>query len=281
MVDKKNSNSPENKQEQRPQDVVPPTAAPSQKDTEISGTPRDGGQAELEKSGKQIFGSVNWARFNSITDLAITGTIAVATVVNVCIASRQWEVMQTQANIAGRQNEIVIESARAIVYAKEIKIEKKDGAIPDKVGQFEPYWWFSPVLENGGGTSTEHMRVSAQAWIDPSRPDLITKLPFGLALGPKQLMNVSRVPEAGPRNPEDDLFQSEELERQNKPSRLIRTILGPKISQTIAGFGVPIEETKRRVSGRREMVHSRCGSLQRQILQILYQTVEILFRYRL
>jgi hypothetical protein len=156
---------------------------------------------------------------------------------------RQAGIMQTQAEIAGRQNEIAIQSSRARVFA--IRIEKKDGAIPGTPGKFEAYWWFLPVLENGGSTSTKNMRISAQAYFDPSRPEVEVKLPLEMAVGGKQAESVSHLPDAGPFDPEKLLFDSEELDRQGKPSNLIRTILGPHVSQTVAGFGVPVEETKR------------------------------------
>lgn len=176
------------------------------------------------------------------------------TIVLICVGllqyrvyTRQAGIMDKQVEIASRQNEITVQSSRAIVYAKDIRIEKKDGAIPGKPGQFEAYWWFSPVVENGGSTSTKNMRISPQAAFDPSRPEVEVKLPMGMALGPKQAMTVSHLPEAGPVDPEDRLVEAEKLERQGKPSYIIRTILGPHAPQAIAGFGIPIEEAKRRV----------------------------------
>jgi hypothetical protein len=41
------------------------------------------------------------------------------------------------------------------VFAKDVRVEKKDGVIPGKPGQFEAYWWFAPVVENGGSTPTK------------------------------------------------------------------------------------------------------------------------------
>jgi hypothetical protein len=186
-------------------------------------------------------------KFSNVAEIFLGCALLVVGATQAFIYWRQAGIMKTQANIAIRQNEITIESTRAIVYAKEIRVEKKDGAIPGEPGKFEPYWWFSAILENGGGTSTEHMGVSAQASVDPSRPEIMAKLPFGMALGAKQEGIVTRISEAGPENPEKLLLKSEELEQQNKPSRLIRTILGPHVSQAIGGFGLPIEETKRRV----------------------------------
>ena len=162
---------------------------------------------------------------------------------------RQAGIMKTQAEIAARQNEITVQSARAIVFTREIRVEKKDGPIPGKPGEFEDYWWFLPALENGGSTSTKNMRISAQAAFDPSRPEIEVKLPLGIALGPKQAVTVSHLPEAGPVDPEELIVEAEKLERDGKPSQLIRTILGPHVSQTIAGFGIPIEEAKRRIQG--------------------------------
>jgi hypothetical protein len=160
---------------------------------------------------------------------------------------RQADIMTTQAEIARAQTEISLQSARAIVFAKDVRVEKKDGAIPGKPGQFEPYWWFSPIIENGGNTTTKNMRIRPQATIDPTRPEIEVKLPFGMALGPNQAGEISHLPEVGPNDPEQDLIESEAREREGKPSYIVRTILGPHVSQTIAGFGVPIEETKRHI----------------------------------
>jgi hypothetical protein len=91
------------------------------------------------------------------------------------------------------------------------------------------------------------MRISAQGAIDPTRPDIEVKLPFGMALGPKHAGLVSHLPEAGPGDPEQSLGEAEALEQQGKPSYLVRTILGPHVSQAISGFGVPVEETKRHI----------------------------------
>jgi hypothetical protein len=68
-----------------------------------------------------------------------------------------------------------------------------------------------------------------------------------MGYGVKQLSYIGHLPEAGPVDPEKYLVEAEGLERQSKPSGIIRTILGPHVSQAIAGFGVPLEETKRRV----------------------------------
>jgi hypothetical protein len=168
-------------------------------------------------------------------------------VAQLVVYQRQAGIMETQAEIALRQNEITVQSSRAIVFAKDVRVEKKDRAIPGKPGQFEAYWWFAPVVENGGSTSTKNMRISAQAAFDPSRPEIEVKLPLGVGLGAKQLMALSHLSDAGPFDPEENLIEAEALERQSKPSNIIRMILGPHVSQTIAGFGVPIEETKRRV----------------------------------
>lgn len=163
------------------------------------------------------------------------------------VYSRQAAIMDKQANIALSQNEITVQSSRAIVYAKDVRVEKKDGPTPGRPGQFEAYWWFSPVIENGGSTTTKNMRIRADAIVDPTRPEIEAKLPFGMMLGPKQSGGMSHLPEAGPEDPEKGLIEAEELERQGKSSPIIRTILGPHVLQTIAGFGLPIEETKRHV----------------------------------
>jgi hypothetical protein len=88
------------------------------------------------------------------------------------------------------------------------------------------------------------MRIAAY---DPSRPNVEVKLPLGLAIGPKQGIVLTHIPQAGPSDPELFLTQAEEAEKQSKPSNLIRAILGPHVSHTVAGFGVPVEETKRRL----------------------------------
>ena len=152
-----------------------------------------------------------------------------------------------QYTVYTRQAGIMDQSSRAIVFAREVRVEKKDGAIPGEPGKFEAYWWFAPVIENGGSTSTKNMRISAEAAFDPSRPEIEVKLPLGIGMGPKQYIYVSHLSDAGPVDPEDSLIAAEELERQSKPSNIIRTILGPHVSQAVAGFGVPIEETKRRL----------------------------------
>jgi hypothetical protein len=69
---------------------------------------------------------------------------------------------------------------------------------------------------------------------------------LGIALGPKVNMILTHLPEAGPFDPEEILIEAEKLEQQGKPSYITRTILGPHVSQAVAGFGIPIEETKRR-----------------------------------
>jgi hypothetical protein len=163
------------------------------------------------------------------------------------VYTRQAAIMDKQANIAFSQNEITVQSSRAIIYAKDVRVEKKDSAIPGKPGQFEAYWWFAPVIENGGSTSTKNMRISAQAAFDPSRPEIAVKLPLGVGAGAKQLIYLSHLPEAGPFDPETNLIEAEEAERQSKPSNIIRTILGPHVSEAIAGFGVPLEEAKQRM----------------------------------
>lgn len=160
---------------------------------------------------------------------------------------RQAGIMDKQARIAGQQNEITAQSSPAIVFARDVRVEKKDGAIPGNPGKFETYWWFSPVIENGGSTSTKNMRINADAAFDPSRPEIEVKLPLGMGLGPKQGLTVTHLSNAGPWDPEEGLIAAEGLERQSKPSSIIRTILGPHVSQAVAGFGVPIEETKRRM----------------------------------
>jgi hypothetical protein len=153
-----------------------------------------------------------------------------------------------QYSVYTRQAGIMDQSSRAIVFAREVRVEKKDGSIPGEPGKFEAYWWFSPVIENGGGTSTKGMRITPQAVFDPSRPEIEVKLPLGFGLSGKQVIDVSHVSSfSGPPDPETVLIANEELERQRKPSSVIRTILGPHVSQAIAGFGVPIEETRRRL----------------------------------
>jgi hypothetical protein len=169
------------------------------------------------------------------------------TLVLIGVGYLQYKVYQRQAGIMQTQSEITLESARAIVFAKDLRVEKKDMAISGKPGQFEAYWQFSPNIENGGNTTTKNMRISVQAAFDPSRPEIEVTLPLGIVLGQKQAVSVSHLPEVGPPDPEEHLIEAEELEGQAKPSKLIRTILGPHVSQAIGRFGVPIEETKQRL----------------------------------
>jgi len=204
---------------------------------------------ESGENGKPPKG--NWeAKPDSQPHWVEVGTLIVLVIVGIfqiCIYFKQANIMQTQADIALKQNEITVQSSRAIVFAKDVRVEKKDGPIPGQPGQFEAYWWFSAVVENGGNTSTKNLRISPQVAFDPSRPEIAVKLPLGMAFGPKQHMTISHLPEAGPVDPEERLIEAEELERQNKPSFITRTILGPHTPQAFAGFGIPIEEAKRRL----------------------------------
>ena len=131
-------------------------------------------------------------------ELLFTAAITVATIVNVGIANKMWSVAETQATISDRQagimdkqaavsrvaNDINSAAERAFVSAKDIRIETRKGDFPGDPS--EPYWWFSPVIENSGNTPTKDLHISAEAVIDPSRPDVEVRLPLGFVLGAKQ-----------------------------------------------------------------------------------------------
>ena len=106
---------------------------------------------------------------------------------------------------------------------------------------------FYPIIENGGSIPTKNMRLSTQASVDPSRQNVQVTLPIGFSLGQKQSIDLGHLPDAGPADPETILIENEALERTGQPSRLIRTVLGPHVTQSLGGFGVPIDETKRRI----------------------------------
>ena len=164
------------------------------------------------------------------------------------LATAQAAISDRQADIADRQNDMTAISQRAFVFAKDIRIDKvRNPVLGGQPNQFEDALWFSPIIENGGNTPTKDMRISAQAAIDPSRPEIEVKLPMNFGLGMKQSIDVSHMPDAGPPDPEKLLTENEELEGRGKPSHLIRTILGPHVSQSFGGFGITVEEAKRRL----------------------------------
>ena len=163
------------------------------------------------------------------------------------ISGRQADIMKSQASIATQANFLTESTQRAFVSATGIRVDKQPGEIIGHLGQFEPYLFFYPTLENGGNTPTKNLRISAQAYLDPSRTDVEVKLPLNVGIGPKQSFSVAHLPAAGPPDPQTIFAQSELKEREGKPSTIIRALLGPRVSQTFGGFGVPVEETKRRM----------------------------------
>jgi len=185
-------------------------------------------------------------KFSHYIEIILTGALVGIAYFQYSVYTRQAGIMETQARISSDQNDITIQSARAIIYAKEVRIEKKSIADPVKPGQFEDLWQFSPVIENGGSTTTKNMRIGAVAAFDPThRPEAEVKLPFFHKVGPKQYLYVRHLPDAGPLDPEEHLIREESLEQQGEQATITHTIVGPHVSQAITGFGIPIREAKR------------------------------------
>jgi hypothetical protein len=101
---------------------------------------------------------VNWTKFNVATDLLFTGIIAVATVVNVIIASCQWSVM-VESNGINRTNMEV--SQRAFVISNSLRLitygAQHEGGDPN----LSPRWIVTPIIENVGNTQTRHMKFGS------------------------------------------------------------------------------------------------------------------------
>jgi hypothetical protein len=161
------------------------------------------------------------------------------------ISSRQADIMDKQASISREADLLTEDIQRAFVSAAGVRIDKKPGEIPGHPGQFETYIWFTPSIENGGSTPTKNLRISAQAYLDPSRPGVNAKLPIGAGMGAQQVIAFSHLPDAGPPDPEETFIELEKQEREGKPAQITRGLLGPHVSQNFGGLGVPLEETKR------------------------------------
>jgi hypothetical protein len=159
------------------------------------------------------------------------------------IATAQTFIASKQAAMMDRQNDIAAIGQQAFISAKEVRIDKGVIQSPDGSATL----WFYPIIENGGNTAAKNLRISASAAVEPARPGTTVLLPVNFALGGKQSIEVAHFPDVGPPDPEIILDEAERLEGQGKPSRLLRTVLGPHVSQSVAGFGVPVEETKRRI----------------------------------
>jgi hypothetical protein len=159
------------------------------------------------------------------------------------IATAQTYIASRQAEIMDRQNDIAAVAQQAFISTKDVRIDK--GSIPSPDGTAA--LWFYPIIENGGNTAAKNLRMSASAAVDPGRPGTAVVMPMDFGLGGKQSIEVAHWPDAGPPDPESILIEAESLEGQGKPSRLLRTVLGPHVSQSVAGIGVPVEETKRRI----------------------------------
>jgi hypothetical protein len=189
--------------------------------------------------GLVVLGDLQYRTYNKQAGLmqtqnAIGGIQAV-------IANRQAEIMD-------RQNDIAAIGQRAFVSATNIHFSKKRLDIPGTPGPAAEFtWWFSPTIENSGNTPTKNLRISPGAAIDPSRPGVSATLPLTAGLGQKQSFWVAHFPDAGPPDPEQTLIEAEALERQGKPSKLIRMFLGPHTSQTVGGFGITQDEITRRM----------------------------------
>jgi hypothetical protein len=124
------------------------------------------------------------------------------------ISNRQADIMKNQASIADTANLLTEIAQRPFVSATGIRIDKRPGEIVGHPGQFEPYLFFYPTLENGGNTPTKNLRISAQAYLDPSRTDVEVKLPLNVGIEPKQSFSVAHLPAAGPPDPQVIFAQS-------------------------------------------------------------------------
>src|ERR1700727_402721 len=133
--------------------------------------------------------------------------------------------MRSQASLATTANLLTESTQRAFVSATGVRIDKLPQETPGHAGQFEPYLYFYPALENGGNTPTKNLRISAQAYLDPTRTDVEVKLPLSVAIGPKQSFSVAHLPMAGPPDPEIIFARDQKNEREGKPSSLIRALL--------------------------------------------------------
>lgn len=110
---------------------------------------------------------------------------------------------------------------RAFVTMGDLRIDKRQGVAPGKVGSKgipATFWWFTPIAQNSGNTPTRFARAFALATLAPS-----------FALGPGQGIVGYNSP-VQPVNP--DTF------RHTRP---IKLIIGPHASSPIGGIGIPIE----------------------------------------
>jgi hypothetical protein len=103
-------------------------------------------------------------------ELFFAFVIAAATVVNLCVAVRQWAAMVENNGIASRALTAV---QRAFITVSELKQEPKF----DKDGKVIA-WRFTPVIKNTGNTDAEMVTFAAaspmQEWIARPQNILIT-----------------------------------------------------------------------------------------------------------
>lgn len=91
MTDEHSSRDSSNNRQNDTQRTVGPIHENAQKPT----APRNDREAKPRSH-------INWNALNAVTDLVFTGIIAVATVINVCIATRQWSAMNESNGINQR-----------------------------------------------------------------------------------------------------------------------------------------------------------------------------------
>jgi hypothetical protein len=175
---------------------------PSQEDIAAGGKPDDKSNNEPK----------NRFNFKVVAELSLGFVIAIATVINVCVAYRQWSAM-TENNSIARESFASVQ--RAFISIASFDTPIRMSQIPGATQQFK-YWWFIPNIKNSGNTPTKNMRY----FVIATCPSILQ-----FALGPKQAMDCDFTRHGEPIDPEDVLKRA--------PNKPVPAIIGPQATAQI------------------------------------------------